>query len=135
MAVTIVMQDKLSYTQASGSRWLYIFEELRKNNIHTILVGKQERDVKIKNKNIIPVKQMSESLLGKLLFVLQMIITILRLNLSLKTKFLIIRGYQVGALIIPISKLFNIKTFYDFHGYRYKEQIFEGELKCLKKFV
>lgn len=128
MAVAIVGRGELRYDQAPPTRAWHIANELNKSGIPTTLIGKKsEVSEAITGDNIITVKYITESLIGRLLSRIQIPIVALQVLLTKKIDYVIVRGHDLVLMAIFI-KLLGKKMIFDFHGYRYEEQIIEGRV-------
>lgn len=124
----VIISSELSHNRALSSRALHITNELSAHGISTELIGvKTNDDSEIKAENIIAVKKLPNNLFGKLLTLMNILITTLFEVTTKRVNIVIIRGYDLVFLAIFLKSL-GVIVVYDFHGYRYLEQISEGNV-------
>lgn len=125
--------NELRSSDAGSSRFWYISSELRKKGFKTLIIGRKSDDLDaLEGDNIISVKPLiKKGFFGNLIFSIQIQVIAMYFILFKKYKHSVIRGYHL-IFIMLLLKLINRPAIYDFHGYRYKEQVVEGKVTRAK---
>lgn len=122
----IVLASKLEYNDSPSSRAKYIADALCKFGMPTKVIGMvSSKSDRILGNNVVEIKQISDSLIGKVIVRLVIITVTLHESLSQKNEYVILRGYDLMPLAFFV-KVLGKKIIYDFHGYVYKEQVTRG---------
>ena len=123
MNIIFVSTSEIRYDVSNASRFLYISNELNKLGIDSIIIGSYSQN-NVKMSNIIGVKPLSNNLIGRILLRIQIPYTALKHMMKNQSKYCIVRGFDMPIAAIFI-KFLGKKMLYDFHGYRFKEEVFE----------
>jgi glycosyltransferase involved in cell wall biosynthesis len=128
MSVFIVVNYELRYDKAPASRALHITKYLQKKGIFTVLVGIDSLDPMVEEQieSPVKVKRRFEGKLGYVLVKFPFLAIEFRSFLRGEMKNAIIRNHWQGLLLMPLAKIFNVRIFYNFHGYGYIEQRLKG---------
>ncbi len=116
--------SEIRYDVAPASRKIHLSEELSKAGINTSIVGFFSKNNE-KKTNTIEIKQHSKNMLSYLLLLLHVQYAAFKQVIVTDSDFSIVRGCDM-ILFSIISKIVGRKIIYDFHGYRYKEELSMG---------
>lgn len=122
-----VIRTELRWDQAPPTRVWYLANEISKSGLPTIIVGMESEKDPMLRRCIHTVKLMFKGKIGNVISRIHISLVALKILLAENVGWVILRGYDMVPLAFFI-KLFNRKLIYDFHGYRYREQIIEGRV-------
>lgn len=120
-----ITSSNLSRYQSMSSRIWYISRALNSHGISTKIIGRKSEDDSLNDDNVIAIKHLSTGFLGELFFIIRLYLCILQTVYREKICNIILRGYDL-IFIAFLLRIIGKKVIYDFHGYRYEEQILEG---------
>lgn len=128
MGVLNLIKGEIRYDRAPSSRALHITKFLQERGIFTELVGMESQDPMVDEQIEFPVKikRILEGKVGHALVKLPFLAIAFRAFQKEEVKNVIIRNHWQGMLFMPLAKLFDVRIFYDFHGYGYVEQRLKG---------
>lgn len=129
MNVLIVIRAEMRFDHAPSSRVYYIAKTLKKFDISSTLLGikSESNDAIVESNGVIP---LFNNVIGNILLRIQLPFAVLRILQTKKIDYIILRNYDL--IILFISTILNKRIFYDFHGYRYKEQQLESRFSRSK---
>jgi len=131
MTVLLVLEHKLTYNIAPASRAIHIASELKKQNIPTIIVGSYSDDKTVEPNvdKVVKIRTRFSGYLLKFFLRLSIFIEVIKILNNNQINNSIIRGSWPYTYLLPLMKIYNVKTFFDFHGYVHIQRRREGYKK------
>ncbi len=127
-SVLFMIDCELSMNGAMASRVIYLAKELEKAGLPVIILGIESEEKKEESyiNNAITVKKRKPNRLGQMRSRFELIRSAARLLREKRIGHIIVRGYILAFMMLPILKLYKVRGLYDFHGYSYHVQKIKG---------
>ena len=128
-SLIFIQSAEISYSGSNTSRFLYIADALKKMGIDSLIIGSYPHRVQdtTNDDDILMIKPIlsQNNVIGRIIQRLQIQITAIKCIIITRSQYIYLRGYDMFPIAL-FAKLVGKDVIYDFHGYRYIEQIKEG---------
>jgi glycosyltransferase involved in cell wall biosynthesis len=127
-SLIFIQSSEVSYSGSNTSRFLYIADALKKSGIDSLIIGSYPHRISDTiNNNVLMIKPIlsQDNVIGRIVQKLQIQITAIKHIIITHGQFIYVRGYDLFPIAL-FAKIIGRDLIYDFHGYRYIEQIEDG---------
>jgi hypothetical protein len=127
-SLIFIQSTEIRYSGSETSRFLYIADALKKMGIDSLIIGSYPHGISDTiNNNVLLIKPIlsQNNVIGRIVQKLQIQITAIKCIINTHSHYIYLRGYDMFPIAL-FAKLVRKDVIYDFHGYRYREQIEEG---------